>query len=167
MLDQKIPWLWGGGINLAPIVSTAQTNGSAGDLVAAFGKKDVEIELQTLTAFATKVEALLAAMEGSEAAPYKLQQQKLSQTSFVSGGGASNFTEATALTTAYEKVHTQLVKLHKDFVSQIEAMKKAVLQTAGNYSTNEDHTTTAQKSIAKGAGVTKPTTGANGGTGDF
>ncbi|MFE4397307.1 MULTISPECIES: hypothetical protein [Streptomycetaceae] len=130
-----------------------QTNVSAGDLVAAFGKHDVQVELDTLTAFAGKIEALLAAMEGSAAAPYKLQEQKLTGKSFAS----AEFSEATALTTAYEKVHAQLVKLHKDFVSQIEAMKNAVMKTAGNYSTNEEHTTAAQNSVAKGAGV--PTTG--------
>ncbi|WP_316526608.1 hypothetical protein [Kitasatospora brasiliensis] len=151
MLDQKIPMPFGiGGINVAPIVSTIQTNVSASDLVAAFGKQDVQVEIDTLTTFAGKVEALLAAMEGSAAAPYKLQEQKLTGKSFAS----AEFAEATALTSAYEKVHAQLVQLHKDFASQIQAMQKAVAQTASNYATNEDHTTAAQNAVAKDAGVT-------------
>ncbi|MFJ6383395.1 hypothetical protein ACIQI7_25740 [Kitasatospora sp. NPDC092039] len=158
MLDQKLPWPLGG-INLAPIVSTIQTNGSASDLVSAFGKQNVQIELDTLRTFAGKVEALLAAMEGSAAAPYKLQQQKLTSKSFAS----AEFAEATALTTAYEKVHGQLVQLHKDFAAQIQAMQTAVSQTASNYVTNEDHTTAAQNSVAKNAGVTTPAPGSGDG----
>ncbi len=160
MLDGKIPLPWGG-INIAPMVSTAQTNFSASDLVSAFGKQDVKVELQTLSNFAAKVEALLAAMEGSAAAPYKLEQQKLTQTSFVSGDNPGSFTEAVALTTAYSKVHAQLVKFHKDFASQIEAMQAAVSKTAGTYSTNEDNTTAAQKAVAKSADVPSPTTKEN------
>ncbi|MFJ7910087.1 hypothetical protein [Kitasatospora sp. NPDC096204] len=163
MLDQKITLPWVGGINLAPIVSTVQTNVSASDLVAAFGKQNVKVELDTLTTFAGKVEALLAAMDGSPAAPYKLQEQKLTGKSFAS----AEFAEATALTSAYEKVHAQLVQLHKDFVSQIEAMKNAVVKSASAYSTNEDHTTAAQNAVAKGAGVTAPATGSSAGTGNF
>ncbi|MFJ2866975.1 hypothetical protein [Kitasatospora sp. NPDC087314] len=142
-------------MGIGPVISTVQTYVSAGDLVSAFGKQDVKVELDTLTSFAKKIEALLQAMEGSPAAPYKLQEQKLTGGSFAS----AEFAEATALTAAYGKVHTQLVKLHKDFVSQIEAMKNAVAQTAGNYSTNEDDTTAAQNAVAKNAGGTTPTAG--------
>ncbi|MFE6053422.1 hypothetical protein ACFQ6N_21920 [Kitasatospora sp. NPDC056446] len=151
MLDKKIPWFFGG-INIAPVVSTAQTNVSAGDLVAAFGKHDVKVEVDTLTAFANKVEALLLAMEGSAAAPYKLQQQKLTGQSFA----GAQFVEATALTTAYEKVHAQLVQLHKDFAAQIQSMQTAVSQTANNYAANESHTTAAQNAVAKNADAAAP-----------
>ncbi|MEV6977805.1 hypothetical protein [Kitasatospora sp. NPDC093806] len=139
-------------------ISYAQANFSASGLVSAFGKQDVKVELDTLTAFAKKIEALLAAMEGSAAAPYKLQEQKLTGGSFAS----AEFSEATALTAAYGNVHTQLVKLHKDFMSQIEAMKNAVAQTAGNYAGNEDHTTADQNAIAKNAGVATPAAGPDG-----
>ncbi|MFF0411897.1 hypothetical protein ACFYUY_15815 [Kitasatospora sp. NPDC004745] len=143
---------------VGPTVSSGQTYSSAGDLVSAFGKQDVKVELDTLVTFANKVEALLQAMDGSAAAPYKLQEQTLTGGNFAS----SEFAEATALTSAYDKVHTQLVKLHKDFVSQIDAMKTAVSQTAGNYATNEDDTTAAQKAVAKNAGVATPAAGPNG-----
>ncbi|MER7754829.1 hypothetical protein [Kitasatospora sp. NPDC097643] len=149
--------MWGFG----PAISTMQTYVSAGDLVSAFGKQDVKIELDTLTAFAKKIEALLAAMDGSPAAPYQLQEQKLAQASFASGD-SSSFTEATALNSAYDKAHAQLVKLHKDFVSQIQAMRDAVSDTAGNYSTNENHTTAAQNAVAKNAGVATPAAGPDG-----
>ncbi|MBD0669162.1 hypothetical protein [Streptomyces sp. CBMA156] len=159
MLEKKLPWPFGG-VNIAPFVSTAQTNVSAGDLVAAFGKQNVQVELDTLKTFAGKVEALLAAMEGSPAAPYKLQEQKLTGKSFAS----AEFAEATALTTAYEKVHAQLVQLHKDFAAQIQKMQAAVSQTASIYATNEDHTTAAQNAVAKDAGVPTSAPGANGST---
>ncbi|MGA5818477.1 hypothetical protein ACPC54_11535 [Kitasatospora sp. NPDC094028] len=146
----------------APLRSIVQTGNSASDLVSAFGKHDVEIELQTLTKFAKQVEALLAAMEGSEAAPYKLAAQKVTADSFVKPGEADKFPEAGALNTAYNKVHAQLVKLHKDFAAQIEAMKSAVTDTHSKYATNEDHTTTAQKTVAQGAGLTPPSTGSSG-----
>ncbi|MEU4115143.1 hypothetical protein AB0F71_11690 [Kitasatospora sp. NPDC028055] len=153
MLDgPTIPLPWGHGIKIAPVVSTVQTNVSAGDLVAAFGKHDVQVELDTLTEFARKIEALLAAMEGSEAAPYKLEAQKVSQKSFVSGSQPHQFVEAVALSSTYEKVHTQLVKLHKDFTSQIKAMQSAVTSTAHNYSTNEDNATAAQNAVAQSSG---------------
>ncbi|MBD0692127.1 hypothetical protein BG452_37420 [Streptomyces sp. CBMA123] len=131
-----------------------ETNGTAGDLVSAFGKHDVKIEIDTLTEFANKIEALLAAMEGSEAAPYKLAAQKVSQQNFVSGDQAHQFVEAVALSSTYEKVHTQLVKLHKDFTSQIKAMQNAVTSTAQNYSTNEDNATADQNAVAQSAGST-------------
>ncbi|WP_051830998.1 MULTISPECIES: hypothetical protein [Streptomyces] len=140
------------------MVSTAQTNFSASDLVSAFGKQDVKVELQTLSNFAAKVEALLAAMEGSAAAPYKLEQQKVETAHFAS----AKFDEATALTTAYGKVHTQLIKFHKDFVKQIQTMQEAIAATQGNYTTNEDNTTADQNAVAKNAGVTSPTAGSNG-----
>ncbi|MFH8379382.1 hypothetical protein ACH4E7_00315 [Kitasatospora sp. NPDC018058] len=154
MLDggPKIPLPWGG-IDLTPLVSTAQTDGSAGALVAAFGKHNVEVEIDTLSVFANKIEALLAAMEGSEAAPYKLAAQTVAQKNFVGGDHAHEFLEAVALSSAYEKVHSQLVKLHKDFTSQIKAMKNAVTTTAHNYSTNEDNATAAQKAVAQSTGV--------------
>ncbi|MER6299344.1 hypothetical protein ABT247_07195 [Kitasatospora sp. NPDC001539] len=140
-----------------PTISESQTYGDANALVAAFGKHDVKVELDTLTTFATKIEALLAAMDGSPAAPYKLEEQKLSQGSFVSGGSAHQFVEAVTLSSTYDKVHTQLVKLHKDFLSQIEAMKKAVTSTEGNYRTNEDQATADQNAVAKSSGVTGTT----------
>ncbi|MET8539379.1 hypothetical protein ABZW03_01790 [Kitasatospora sp. NPDC004799] len=161
MLEQKLPWPLGG-IDLAPIVSTHQTNTSASDLVAAFGAQNVQIELQTLKTFAGKVEALLAAMEGSAAAPYKLQEQKVTQGSFVNGADAGKFPEAVALNTAYGKVHEQLVKLHKDFVSQIEAMTAAVAKTANSYASNEEQATAAQNAVAQQAGVTSPSAGSSG-----
>ncbi|MFF2141810.1 hypothetical protein [Kitasatospora sp. NPDC058190] len=133
-----------------------QTYGDANALVTAFGKQNVQIELQTLTAFATKVEALLAAMEGSEAAPYKLEAQKLIQANFVSGQNPEAFSEAVALNSAYSKVHSQLVKLHKDFTAQIQAMQKAVVQSAGSYGTSDENAAAAQNAVAKSAGVTGP-----------
>ncbi|MEV7025510.1 hypothetical protein [Kitasatospora sp. NPDC093558] len=126
---------------------------SVPDLVSAFGKQDVKVELDTLTAFANKMEALLQAMEGSAAAPGKLQEQKLAGKALISGAYSEHVVEAVALTTAYDKVHTQLVKLHKDFASQIEAMKLAVAKTAGSYASNEQATADAHKAVHANLGV--------------
>ncbi|WP_406202430.1 hypothetical protein OH807_24145 [Kitasatospora sp. NBC_01560] len=139
------------------IVRAAETNTSASSLVAAFGSKNVQIELDTLTAFTKKIEALLQAMEGSAAAPYKLQEQRLHADNF-----GKNFAESTDLTSAYGKVHDQLVKLHASFVSQIEAMKNGVAKTASNYAGNEEQTTAAQQTVAKNAGIVTPAAGPNG-----
>ncbi|MEU4585788.1 hypothetical protein AB0F92_27480 [Kitasatospora aureofaciens] len=144
---------WAG---FGPLVSMGQTYGDANALVTAFGKQNVQIELQTLTAFATKVEALLAAMEGSEAAPYKLEAQRLTRENFVSGEQPERFSEAVALNSAYSKVHSQLVKLHKDFTAQIQAMQKAVLESADSYGTSDANAAAAQNAVAKSTGVTKP-----------
>ncbi|MFD8753208.1 hypothetical protein ACFV0O_19850 [Kitasatospora sp. NPDC059577] len=135
-----------------PTISESQTYGDANALVAAFGNQNVQVEIDTLTVFAKKVEALLLAMDGSAAAPYNLQEQKLQGKDFAS----ATFVEATDLTTAYGKVHSQLVQLHKDFLAQITAMKDAVSKTASNYQTNEDNTTAAQNAVAKGVGATPP-----------
>ncbi|MGW2372735.1 MULTISPECIES: hypothetical protein [Kitasatospora] len=144
---------WGG---YGPLVSMGQTYGDANALVTAFGGQNVQIEIQTLTAFATKVEALLAAMEGSEAAPYKLEAQKLTRENFVSGKNPGAFPEAVDLNSAYSKVHSQLVKLHKDFTAQIQAMQKAVVQSAGSYGTSDENAAAAQNAVASSAGVTGP-----------
>ncbi|MEE1788908.1 hypothetical protein PUR71_39315 [Streptomyces sp. SP17BM10] len=117
------------------------------DLVSAFGKQDVKVELDTLTTFANRIEVLLQTMEGSAAAPDKLQEQTLTGKVLISGAYSGNVVEAVALTAAYDKVHTQLVKLHKDFASQIEAMKLAVAKTAGNYAGNEQATADAHKAV--------------------
>lgn len=117
------------------------------DLVAAFGKQDVKVELDTLTTFANRIEALLQTMEGSAAAPDKLQAQKLPGKALISGAYSEHVAEAVALTAAYDKVHTQLVKLHSDFTSQIEAMKLAVAKTASTYAANEQATADAHRAV--------------------
>ncbi|MFJ9692937.1 hypothetical protein [Kitasatospora sp. NPDC101183] len=129
-----------------PTASEGQTYASAADLVSAFGKQDVKVEIDTLTTFAKKIEQLLLVMDGSAAAPYKVKAQKVEGPHL-----GADFDEATALTGAYDKVHKELAKLHKDFASQIQAMKDSVAKSAGNYASNEDHTTTQQKTVAANA----------------
>lgn len=142
-----VPIYGGTKVNVAPAVSTVQTDASAKQLVDAFGKHDVKVEIDTLTTFAKKIEALLLAMEGSAAAPYKVQEQKVEAPHL----GSSDFVEAKTLTGAYDKVHKELSKLHKDFALQIKAMKDSVTKSAGNYASNEDHTTAAQKAVGANA----------------
>ncbi|MGW2253603.1 hypothetical protein ACWCXH_25915 [Kitasatospora sp. NPDC001660] len=125
---------------------------SVPDLVTAFGKHDVKVELDTLTTFANKIEALLQTMEGSAAAPGKLQEQKLTGKVLISGAYSDHVVESVALMAAYDKVHTQLVKLHTDFAAQIEAMKTAVAKTVGSYAGNEETTAAAHKAAATNLG---------------
>ncbi|MBV6698697.1 hypothetical protein KV557_16460 [Kitasatospora aureofaciens] len=144
-----------------PVVVPTPELPNISDLVSAFGKQDVKVEIDTLTTFANKIEALLQTMEGSAAAPDKLQEQKLTGKALISGAYSGDVVEATALTAAYDKVHTQLVKLHTDFVSQIEAMKTAVAKTAGSYAGNEEATAAAHKAVATSYGPVTQATGAN------
>ncbi|MFB7612638.1 hypothetical protein [Kitasatospora sp. NPDC056181] len=142
------------------VVRAVQTNASASDLVAAFGSKNVQVELDTLTAFTKKIEALLQAMEGSAAAPYNLEEQRLHADNF-----GKNFSESTDLTSAYQRAHNELVNMHKVFVKQIEAMQKSVTTAAANYAGNEDHATAAQQAVAKNSGVGTSSGGSGSTTG--
>ncbi|WP_405361108.1 hypothetical protein OG535_23285 [Kitasatospora sp. NBC_00085] len=139
------------------VVRAVQTNASASELVSAFGSKNVQVELDTLTAFTKKIEALLQAMEGSAAAPYNLQEQRLQADNF-----GKNFSQSTDLTTAYQRAHNELVNMHKVFVKQIEEMQKSVTKAAANYAGNEENTAAAQQAVAKNAGVATPAAGPNG-----
>lgn len=128
------------------VVGQVQVDVSANALVAAFGSKDVKIELDTLTNFKKKVDALLASLEGSEAAQHKIKEQKLH-----AGNLGSGFHESADLIAAYEKTHAAIAQLSKSFAEQIDKMSKAVAQTAGSYGNNEEHQTAAVNAVAKGA----------------
>ncbi|MCX4687409.1 hypothetical protein OG401_24420 [Kitasatospora purpeofusca] len=139
------------------VVGQVQVDVSANALVAAFGSKDVKIELDTLTNFKKKVDALLASLEGSEAAQHKIKEQKL-----LAGNLGSGFHESADLIAAYEKTHAAIAQLSKSFAEQIDKMSKAVAQTAGSYGNNEEHQTAAVNAVAKGAGDYTPAAGPNG-----
>ncbi|CAN3982419.1 hypothetical protein WN990_02870 [Kitasatospora purpeofusca] len=139
------------------VVGQVQVDVSANALVAAFGSKDVKIELDTLTNFKKKVDALLASLEGSEAAQHKIKEQKL-----LAGNLGSGFHESADLIAAYEKTHAAIAQLSKSFAEQIDRMSKAVAQTAGSYGNNEEHQTAAVNAAAKGAGDYTPAAGPNG-----
>ncbi|MFD7410960.1 hypothetical protein [Kitasatospora purpeofusca] len=139
------------------VVGQVQVDVSANALVAAFGSKDVKIELDTLTNFKKKVDALLASLEGSEAAQHKIKEQKL-----LAGNLGSGFHESADLIAAYEKTHAAIAQLSKSFAEQIDRMSKAVAQTAGGYGNNEEHQTAAVNAVAKGAGDYTPAAGPNG-----
>ncbi|MFB7675650.1 hypothetical protein ACFC26_30015 [Kitasatospora purpeofusca] len=139
------------------VVGQVQVDVSANALVAAFGSKDVKIELDTLTNFKKKVDALLASLEGSEAAQHKIKEQKLH-----AGNLGSGFHESADLIAAYEKTHAAIAQLSKSFADQIDKMSKAVAQTAGSYGNNEEHQTAAVKAVAKNADDYTPAAGPNG-----
>ncbi|MEU6233010.1 hypothetical protein [Kitasatospora sp. NPDC047058] len=139
------------------VVRAVETNYSASALVSAFGSKNVQVELDTLSAFTKKIEALLQTMEGSAAGPTKLQEQRLQGDNF-----GKNFSQSTDLTTAYQRAHNELVNMHKIFVKQLEEMQKAVTKAAANYAGNEDHTVAAQQAVAKNAGIATPAAGPDG-----
>ncbi|MFI9329663.1 hypothetical protein ACIGZJ_19215 [Kitasatospora sp. NPDC052868] len=138
-------------------ISAVQTEVSASALVSAFGSADVKIELETLTAFKKKVDALLASLEGSDAAQDKLKEQRLN-----AGNLGTGFSESTDLMAAYDKTHAAIAQLSKSFADQIAKMSEAVAQTAVNYGSNEEHQTAASKTVAKNAGTYTPAAGPNG-----
>ncbi|GAA2790393.1 hypothetical protein RMN57_23170 [Kitasatospora sp. CM 4170] len=129
------------------MVRSAETNTSAAALVSAFGGKNVQVELDTLTAFTKKVKALLDSMEGSDAAQAKLQEQRLHGDNF-----GKDFSQSTDVSSAYQRTHNELVSMHQTFVKQIEAMQAAVSKAAANYAGNEEHTTAAHQAVAKNSG---------------
>ncbi|MFJ8433656.1 hypothetical protein ACIQ9P_20375 [Kitasatospora sp. NPDC094019] len=144
------------------VVGQVQVDVSATALVAAFGSKDVKIELDTLTAFKKKVDALLASLEGSEAAQHKIKEQKL-----YAGNLGSGFHESADLIAAYEKTHAAIAQLSKSFAEQIDKMSRAVSQTAGSYGNNEEHQTAAVNAVgytpAAGSNGPAPKQGGGGG----
>ncbi|MFE2109184.1 hypothetical protein ACFXAF_25425 [Kitasatospora sp. NPDC059463] len=139
------------------VVGQVQVDVSATALVAAFGSKDVKIELDTLTTFKKKVDALLASLEGSEAAQHKIKEQKLT-----AGNLGTGFHESTDLMAAYDRTHAAISQLSKAFAEQIDKMSQAVAQTAGSYGSNEEHQTTAVNAVAKNADTYTPAAGPNG-----
>ncbi len=139
------------------VVGQVQVDVSATALVAAFGSKDVKIELDTLTNFKKKVDALLASLEGSEAAQHKIKEQKLS-----AGNLGTGFHESTDLMAAYDRTHAAIAQLSKSFAEQIDKMSQAVAQTAGSYGNNEEHQTAAVKAAAKNADGPTTTAGPHG-----
>ncbi|MFF2039999.1 hypothetical protein ACFVVX_06215 [Kitasatospora sp. NPDC058170] len=149
----------GGGIFgfVQSAIGAVQTDVSASALVSAFGSKNVQIELETLTAFKKKVDALLASLEGSDAAKDKIAEQRLS-----AGNLGTGFAESTDLMAAYDKTHAAIAQLSKSFAEQIAKMSEAVAQTAVNYGSNEEHQTAASKAVAKNAGTYTPSAGPNG-----
>ncbi|MEE1827182.1 hypothetical protein PUR61_34085 [Streptomyces sp. BE20] len=137
--------------------SQVQVDVSATALVAAFGSKDVKVELDTLINFKKKVDALLASLEGSEAAQHKVKEQKLAE-----GNLGTGFSESKDLMAAYDKTHAAIAQLSKAFADQIGRMSAAVAQTAGTYGSNEEHQTAAVKAVAKNADTYIPAAGPHG-----
>lgn len=135
----------------------AQVDGSATALVAAFGSKDVEVELDTLATFKKQVDALLASLEGSEAAQHKVKEQKLTE-----GNLGTGFSESKDLMAAYDRTHAAIARLSKAFADQIATMSTAVAQTAGAYGSNEEQQTATAKAVARNADTYAPAAGPNG-----
>ncbi|MFI6443380.1 hypothetical protein [Kitasatospora sp. NPDC050543] len=113
----------------------------AASLVAAYGAKTVQVELDTLIGFKKKIDGLLHDLEASPAAQAKISEQQLSD-----GNLGSGFSESADLMAAYNRTHGNLDQLAKALATQIEAMGSAIAAAAANYGGTED----AQTSNIKG-----------------
>ncbi|WP_157536337.1 hypothetical protein [Kitasatospora mediocidica] len=88
---------------------------------AAKNAQALSVEVETLTVFKGKVDAMLQTLDGSEASHPKISQQQLTAAHLGTGFG-----ESTALLGAYDIVHANLETLSQTLANQIEAMSIAI-----------------------------------------
>jgi hypothetical protein len=93
--------------------------------VSATRAANLEASNEALSTFMKRVDAVLRDLEGSAGNPTKVGAQTIRKTS-LSSGKESDFPEAHALYTQYERVHTELTSLSKSLHLQIEAIGIAV-----------------------------------------
>ncbi|WP_280726815.1 hypothetical protein [Kitasatospora sp. MAA4] len=100
---------------------------------AAKNAKALSVEVETLTVFKGKVDAMLQTLDGSEASQPKISQQQLTSDHLGTGFG-----ESTALLGAYDVVHANLVTLSQTLANQIEAMSIAIDISSKGYQHVDD-----------------------------
>lgn len=88
------------------------------------GGGDLERGVGALKRFQSRVNALLADLEGGEAGKAKLATQTVPRTSF--SGDSKDFLEAEGFFKQYNRVHMELVSLSKSLGDQIEMLTIAV-----------------------------------------
>jgi hypothetical protein len=91
-------------------------------------KPDVKAELETLTTFKNRIDTMLKDLDGSDAAPDKVVEDRL-QASHLGAG----FGESTKLMSAYTTVHDRLGTLSRLLADQIEAMSISVTGARDGY----------------------------------
>ncbi|XUL91506.1 hypothetical protein ACQ86D_36930 [Streptomyces galilaeus] len=93
--------------------------------VSATRAANLEASNEALTTFMKRVDAVLRGLESSAGNPTKVGAQTIKMTS-LSSGQESDFPEAHALYSQYERVHKELTSLSKSLHLQIEAIGIAV-----------------------------------------
>ncbi|MDH6112457.1 hypothetical protein P3T36_001340 [Kitasatospora sp. MAP12-15] len=111
----------------------AQAAKNATALTNEVGGTQVQAEVETLTVFKGKVDAMLQTLDGSDAAQPKISQQALTADYLGTGFG-----ESTALLNAYTVVHTNLETLSQTLAAQIQAMSIAISVSASGYKNVEE-----------------------------
>lgn len=118
----------GGGPVASPAWYQAQAAKNAAALTNEVGGTQVQAEVETLTVFKGKVDAMLQTLDGSDAAQPKISQQSLTADALGTGFG-----ESTSLLNAYNVVHANLETLSKTLADQIQAMSIAINVSANGY----------------------------------
>ncbi|MCC9306840.1 hypothetical protein LN042_06930 [Kitasatospora sp. RB6PN24] len=93
---------------------------------------DLKVEVETLSEFKKKVDAMLTSLDDSDAAQPKISQQSLDQ------GHLGAFPDATNLLNAYDVVHQNLQTLSATLSQQIKAMSIALNININGYQEVDD-----------------------------
>lgn len=119
----------GGGAAASP-----DTGKSFDSLYAVNPQQALAIEAQKMKTFKKRVDDLLIALDGSEAAPSRMGNDRMARGQL----GSADFGEAQFLYDSYTIVHDELEKLSKALGAQIEGMGLAVHSSQVGYE-NVDH----------------------------
>lgn len=123
---------WGGPVAAAAWYQ-AQAAKNAAALTNEVGGTQVQAEVETLTVFKGKVDAMLQTLDGSDAAQPKISQQALTADALGTGFG-----ESTSLLNAYNVVHANLEVLSQTLAEQIQAMSITISVSANGYQNVEE-----------------------------
>ncbi|MEV4684780.1 hypothetical protein AB0K36_28900 [Streptomyces kurssanovii] len=103
----------------------------------------LKIEAEKMAAFKSRVDRLLIELDGSEAAPGTMGDDRLRRAQL----GAPELGEAQFLYESYEIVHDELTKLSKVLGTQIEGMGLAVQTSRSDYADVDDDIQARMKAI--------------------
>ncbi|GAA0281187.1 hypothetical protein GCM10010302_18710 [Streptomyces polychromogenes] len=106
----------------------------------------LEVEYESMTAHKNRVDALLRALDGSEADSRRLAHDTLPAPALGTG-----FAEARALFTAYDTVHGRLQRLSRGLAGQIEALGIAILTAGKGYGGVDEETRTRMRALVRHA----------------
>ncbi|WP_405186690.1 hypothetical protein OG582_25335 [Streptomyces anulatus] len=109
--------------------ASPDTGKSFDSLYAVNPQQALVIEAQKMKTFKNRVDDLLIALDGSEAAPTRMGNDRMSRGQL----GAAEFGEAQFLYESYTVVHDELEKLSKALGAQIEGMGLAVHSSRVGY----------------------------------
>lgn len=123
--------------------ASPDTGQSFDSLYAVNPQMALKVEAERMKAFKTRVDDLLIELDGSEAAPGKMGDDRLRRAQL----GAPEFGEAQFLYESYDIVHDELTKLSKVLGAQIEGMGLAVQTSKVGYEDVDDDIRARMKAI--------------------